>query len=102
MESTLRMPISSASRKGISAIAAEAEHHRVLLTSHGRPVAVVDSAERLDEVLRSIREAARSVVEVAGDRALVQTKGFSLSEVCDRLGLDVNAVHKRAGELRAR
>lgn len=102
MEPAIRIPISSASRKGISAIAAEAERHRVLLTSHGRPVAVVDSAERLDEDLRIMREAARAVVEVGADRALKRTKGFSLTEVCDRLGLDVNAVHKRAEVLRSR
>ncbi len=102
MEPALRMPISSASRKGISAIAAEAERHRILLTSHGRPVAVVDSAERLDKDLRVVREAARAVVEIGADRALERTKGLSLTEVCARLGLDENAVQKRAEVLRSR
>jgi K+-transporting ATPase KdpF subunit len=41
----------------------------VVLTSHGRPVAIVDSAERLDEDLRRVREATRSVVEAAADMA---------------------------------
>ncbi len=39
--SALRMPISTAARKGVSAVAASAAEHRVVLTSLGRPVAVV-------------------------------------------------------------
>ncbi|MGH9047656.1 MAG: hypothetical protein ACRDVW_10140 [Acidimicrobiales bacterium] len=65
-------------------------------------MAVVDSAERLDEDLRVVREAARAVVEVGADRALERTKSFSLIEVCDRLGLDVAAVKQRAEQLRTR
>jgi len=53
------MPISVAARKGVSAVAAEAAEHRVILTSLGRPVAVVDAAERLDEDIRTMRKAAR-------------------------------------------
>ena len=44
----------------------------MVLTSHGRPVAVVDSAERLDEDLRRVREASRLVVEAAADLALAR------------------------------
>jgi PHD/YefM family antitoxin component YafN of YafNO toxin-antitoxin module len=90
------MPVATASRKGVSKLAAEAEDHRVVLTSHGRPVAIVDSAERLDEDLRRVREAARSVVETAADMALGRTSRFSLEEVCAKLNIDPAKVRERA------
>ena len=92
----LRMPVATASRKGVSKLAAEAEDHRVVLTSHGRPVAIVDSAERLDEDLRRVREATRSVVEAAADMALDRTSQFSLEEVCAKLNIDPAKVRERA------
>ena len=52
---TLRMPVSVAARKGVSAVAATAADQRVVLTSLGRPVAVVDAADRLDEAVRTMR-----------------------------------------------
>jgi PHD/YefM family antitoxin component YafN of YafNO toxin-antitoxin module len=96
----LRMPVATASRKGVSKLAAEAEVHRVVLTSHGRPIAVVDSAERLDEDLRRIREATRSVVEAAADMALGRTSQFSLEEVCAKLNIDPAQVRERAAAKR--
>ncbi len=91
--------MSTASRKGVSALAVEAGDHRIVLTSHGRPVAVVDGAERIDEDLRRIREAARIVVESAADLALSGTRAFPLEDVCARLGLDPRQVRARASEL---
>jgi hypothetical protein len=44
MTSTMRMPITAASRKGISAVAAASHEQRSVLTSHGRVIAVLDSA----------------------------------------------------------
>ena len=96
----LRMPITTAARKGTSGVAAEAEAHRVVLTSHGRPVAVVDSAERLDEDLRLVREASRSVVEAAADLALARSGKLDLGQLCDKLGVAVERVRARAAELR--
>jgi prevent-host-death family protein len=90
------MPISTASRKGVSAVAAAAEDERVVLTSHGRVVAVVDSAERLDEQARLLREARLVVLDAAGD--LVSSRGLvmNLDQVCERLGLDPQLVRDRA------
>lgn len=97
MTDTLRMPVSVAARKGVSALAAEAAAHRVVLTSHGRPVAVVDSAERLDEDIRTLREAARLVTEAFADQAMeAHPAKLSLDEVCARLGLDVETVRARS------
>jgi prevent-host-death family protein len=96
----LRMPVTTASRKGVSKLAAEAEEHRVILTSHGRPVAVVDSAERLDEDLRLVREASWSVVEAAGDLALGRSNRFALEEVCAKLNVDPRRVRASAAAKR--
>jgi PHD/YefM family antitoxin component YafN of YafNO toxin-antitoxin module len=98
--SALRMPISTAARKGVSAVAASAAEHRVVLTSLGRPVAVVDSAERLDEDLRRLREGARAVVDAYASAAADREPRRSLAELCDRLGLDERAVRERAAALR--
>lgn len=97
MTDTLRMPVSVAARKGVSAITAEAAAHRVVLTNHGRPVAVVDSAERLDADIRTLREAARLVAEAFADHAGgVHPAKFSLDEVCGRLGLSVETIRDRS------
>lgn len=94
------MPVATASRKGVSKLAAEAEEHRVVLTSHGRPVAVVDSAERLDEDLRRVREASRSVVEAAGELVLGRANRFTLEDVCAKLNIDPQRVRSRAAAKR--
>ena len=98
--SALRMPISTASRKGVSKVMAEAEQRRVILTNHGRPIAVVDSAERLDEDLRRVREASRSIVEAAGELALGRSNQFTLDEICAKLNIDPQRVRARVVENR--
>jgi PHD/YefM family antitoxin component YafN of YafNO toxin-antitoxin module len=97
---SLRMSISTAARKGISAVAAAAADQRVVLTSLGRPVAVVDSAERLDEEVRRLREGARAVVDAYADLAGDREPRRSLAELCVRLGLDESTVRERAARLR--
>lgn len=99
---TVRMPISVAARKGVSAVAAEAADHRVILTSLGRPVAVVDAAERLDEDIRTMREAARAVVIAAADKVADRSARLDLDTVCRSLGLDADVVRGRADQLRSR
>lgn len=97
MADTLRMPIAVAARKGVSAITAEAANHRVVLTNHGRPVAVVDSAERLDADVRTLREAARLVTEAFADQSMdAHPAKLNLDEVCGRLGLDVETVRAKS------
>ena len=102
MTDVVRMPITVASRKGVSAVAAAAAGgQRVVLTSHGRPVAVVDSGERLDEDLRTLRHAARLVVDAAAEAVLARTPArFDLGEVCAKLGIDPDEVRARAEERR--
>lgn len=97
-----RMPVSVGSRKGLSKVVSTAEEQRVLLTNHGRVVAVVDSAERLDEDLRRLREAADTVIEMAVSGAVEDAgKRWDLDAVCDRLGLDGSVVRDRARSVKA-
>lgn len=100
MTDSIRMPIAVASRKGLSAVVDSAEDQRVVLTRHGRPAAVVDSAERIDEDLRKVREAAASVLDAAADLVSKRSKRFSLDEACSRLGIDAGEVRARAGQRR--
>jgi PHD/YefM family antitoxin component YafN of YafNO toxin-antitoxin module len=99
MTDVLRMPISVVARKGISALAHSAEDRRILLTSHGWTIAVVDSAERLDEDIRKVREAARLVTDNAASLLASRSTQLSLQEVCDRIGIDIAAVRDRAVQL---
>lgn len=96
------MPISTAARTGVSGVAAAAGEQRVILTSLGRPVAVVDSAERLDEDLRRLREGARTIVEAYATRAADRGGRLTLAEVCAQLDLDESTVRDRAEQLRGR
>lgn len=96
----LRVPISAAAERGVSWLNEQAEDRRIILTKFGRPGAVVDSAERLDETARVVREARREVVasmcDVAAERAGTRR---GLAEVCEALGLDPERVRARAREL---
>lgn len=95
------MPISTAARRGVSALATTAEQQRVVLTNTGRPAAVVDSAERIDEDMRQVREAARTVVDSYAQVAADRAPTMSLDQLCARLGLDDTRVRARAAELAA-
>jgi hypothetical protein len=99
MTETVRMPVSVASRKGVSALTHEAVGYRVVLTSLGRAVAVVDSAERIDEDLRKVREAARLVVESLAENAKGRSTLLDLDAVCARLEISVADVRARAHQL---
>jgi len=99
MTETVRMPVSVASRKGVSALTHEAAGYRVVLTSLGRAVAVVDSAERIDEDLRKVREAARLVVESLAENAKGRSTLLDLDAVCARLEISVADVRARAHQL---
>lgn len=96
----LRVPISVASRKGVSWVNDTAHERRVVLTKHGRADAVIDSAERLDRDAVRMREAARSVVEVYADRARDRAASRSLEDVCAELGVDADRIRRRASALR--
>ena len=95
---SIRMPITTAARKGISAVTATAIDSRVMLTRHGRVVAVVDSAERLDRDLRQVREASAAVLDFYAARVSERSEKFDLDQVCARLGVDADQIRERAGQ----
>jgi hypothetical protein len=100
--SPLRVPIAAAAERGVSWLAATAAGRRVVLTRFGRPTAVVDSAERLDESARQVRAARREVLAHVADAAadrLGSGRRTTLEGACARLGLDVAQVRARAREL---
>jgi PHD/YefM family antitoxin component YafN of YafNO toxin-antitoxin module len=90
-----RMPITVASKKGVSAVAAAAQVERVVLTNHGHPVAVVDSAERIDETVRMMREAASAVLDWAASRVAGRGETMGFEELCSRAGVDPASVMSR-------
>ena len=92
----LRMPVSTASRKGVSGVVSAAEQQRVILTSHGRAVAVVDSAGNLDEDIRRLREGSLAVLDAAADLVAGRCLKFSLDDVCARLGMDADQIRSLA------
>lgn len=101
MASTMNVPMSVAASKGVSALAQLSEDKRVALTSHGRVVAVVDSPARVDAEVREVRDAAWAVMEAAADLVSQRTRRYNLDEVCAKVGVDVDRVRERAGQLRA-
>lgn len=98
--SATRVPMTMAARMGISKLAARSAEQPIVLTSHGRPVAVLGSAERLEADARIMREASAAVLDAAAD--LVSARGdlLSLDETCERLGIRADVVRARLAELR--
>lgn len=80
-------------------MAAQSADARIVLTSHGRTVAVVDSAERLDESVRKTREAAAAVIDAAAGLVAGRGAWLSLDDACERLGIRKGAVLARANEM---
>lgn len=94
-----RLPISVASQRGVSRLAADAGESRLALTSHGRVVAIVDDPGRLDEDLRRVREAAVAVLDVAAARLSERSTHVGIEEACARLGVPYERVVERAAQL---
>jgi hypothetical protein len=95
----LRVPISEATKRGVSWLNDTAAERRVLLTRFGKVSAAVDSAESLDATASKVDAARREVVEHFADVAAGRTPRYSLEDVCSKLGLDPARVHVRAKEL---
>ena len=97
-----RVPMTTASRLGLSKIASQSAETQVALTRHGQVVAVVNSAEQVDRNARLMRESAAAVIDAAAD--LVSSRGnrLSLEETCARLGISVDRVRTRAAEIQTR
>lgn len=94
MTEALRMPSTTASRKGVSAVAAAAEKRHIVLTSHGREVAIVDRADRLESQLGILRGATWEALNAAANLYSDRSTKHSLDEFCARFGLDVETLCK--------
>lgn len=94
------MPMTAASRMGVSALAAKSTEGRVVLTSNGTAVAVIVSVENHDAESRRLRETTALVVDAADDIASSRGASLPLEHVCERLGVDVNRVRERAATRR--
>jgi len=99
MTEPIRVPITLASKRGVSGLAALAESNRVVLTSHGRATAVVDDAARIEEDIAKLRGATQAVLDAAGKLVAQRSNTFSLNEAITRLGFSVAEVRARANDL---
>ena len=96
MTKDLCLPIALAAKKGVFDLVSMTRNHRLLLTSHGRPVAVVDSAERFDAEIRQMQEATRAVLEAAANLVGERSEAFDLDGVCSMLGIDPERIRERS------
>lgn len=83
--SPLRMPATTATRKGAGFLAEKASERTVILTNHGKPSAVVMSPEHFDELERSLRDAANRLVEGVADLVAEKSEFHTMDEVRERL-----------------
>lgn len=88
--------MSVAAKRGFSWLPTATDGARVILTSHNRPVAVVDNAERMDEDLRKMQDAAWSVLDWAANLTSERAASFDLEQVCSKLGLDAKMVREHS------
>ncbi|ATG52999.1 hypothetical protein CFK38_16850 [Brachybacterium vulturis] len=85
MTTPLRMPATTATKKGAGFLAEKAAERTVVLTNHGKPTAVVMSPERFDELERSLRHAADQLVQSASTLVAEKSEFRSVDEVRERL-----------------
>ncbi|MBP2189243.1 hypothetical protein [Nocardia goodfellowii] len=76
----LRIPVSTASLKGVGWLVDASKRQRVILTSEGRPVAVVDACGRAPQAFPAV----------------------DLARACARLGVDEARVRERIQRLASR
>ncbi len=93
-----RVPLTTARRLGLTRLTDLAGAEPVLITRYGQPDAVIASAKWIDEDLRTLREAALTVLDGAADLLAQRSPRHSLDEVCGRLGVDAAEVRRRAAQ----
>lgn len=94
-----RIPLTAARRQGLATLVDLAADEPILLTRWGHPAAVIGSAEWMDEDLRTLREAALTVLDAAADLVAQRSQRCTLDEVCERLVVDAAEVRRRAAQL---
>lgn len=94
-----RIPMTTARRLGLAALGDLTTASPILLTRWGQPVAVLSSAEWVDEDVRRMREAVLIMLDAAEDLVAERRPRHTLDEVCERLGIDAGEVRRRAAQL---
>ena len=95
---TARMPMSVASRRGISGVAAQAESEPLVLTSHGRAVAFLESGAHREQSALLLRNAAAAVIDAAADLVAGRVERSTRDETCERLGIDPARIRARSAK----
>jgi len=95
MAEPLKLSMSEAANRGVSALARLAERQQVIMTSHGRDVAIVESPTAYEERLTAIRDAALTIIEEAGHNVNVRYSRYTLSEAYKVLGVSAKEIGGR-------
>ncbi len=93
-----RIPLTTGRRRGLAALVDLAADEPILITRWGHPATVIASAKWADEDLRTLREAALTVLDAAAGLMAQRSQRHSLDEVCARLGVDAGEVRRRAAQ----
>ena len=80
-----KIPSTLATQRGAGYLAEQAATRTVVLTSHGKPTAVVMSPERYDDLVRSLREASATIVGGMADLLAQRTTLRSVDDARERL-----------------
>ncbi len=93
-----RIPLTAARRRGLADLIDLAADETLLITRWGHPVAVIGSAEWMDEAMRTSREASLTVLDAAANLVAQRSQRYDLDEACERLGVDADVVRRRAAQ----
>lgn len=85
MVAPMRIPATTATKKGAGFLADKAAERTVVLTHHGRPTAVVMSPERYDDLERSLRQAADQLIRSTAELVAERSEFRSVEAVRERL-----------------
>lgn len=85
MTAPLRMPATTATKKGAGYLAEKAAERTVVLTNHGKPSAVVMSPENFDDLERSLRLAADQMIQGVSRLVAERSEFHTVDEVRERL-----------------
>lgn len=85
MTAPLRMPATTATKRGAGYLSEKAADRTVVLTNHGKPTAVVMSPENFDELERTLRQAADEMIRGISRLVAERSEFHTVDEVRERL-----------------
>ncbi|MFJ2621064.1 type II toxin-antitoxin system prevent-host-death family antitoxin [Glutamicibacter sp. NPDC087344] len=81
----LRISSTAAARRGVGFIMTQAQERPVILTSHGKPVAVVMSAAERDEQRQLLRDVELKVLDMAANLVADRSAMLTADQARERL-----------------